>query len=138
MSFLSPEAVLWNQLISDASVTAYVGHRIYPHVAKANDNFPFITWRRTSISREQTLGTPMGVPTVSVTYEIFASSYITARKIADAVRRSLDGFSGSYENTTVSLARLTGESDDAAILEGSEVPVAYSVTQDYDILWQES
>jgi hypothetical protein len=80
----------------------------------------------------------MGVPNVSVTLEIYAATYYTVRKIADAVRKSLDGYSGSFDNTTVSIARLTGESDDTVALEGSEVPVAYSVTQDFEVLWQES
>jgi len=135
--FRSPESVLWNRLISDASVTQYVGHKIYPHIAQASDEFPFIVWSRGNISRELALSGPMGVPTVSVTYEIYAATYFTVRKIADAVRRSLDGYSGSFENTTVSIARLAGESDDTVALEGSEVPIAYSVTLDFEVLWQE-
>jgi len=136
--FRSPESVIWNRLISDASVTRYIGQKMYPHLAQASDDFPFIVWSRGNITREQTLSNPMGVPNVSVTLEIYAATYYTVRKIADAVRKSLDGYSGSFDNTTVSIARLTGESDDTVALEGSEVPVAYSVTQDFEVLWQES
>lgn len=135
--FKSPESVIWNVLISDASVTSLVGHKIYPHLAQAGDDFPFITWRRTGISREQTLGNPMGVPTVSLSLSIYAASYLSSRKIADAVRNALDGYGGSFDNTEVKRASLTSESDEVIVLEGSEVPTAYSISQDYDILWQE-
>jgi len=138
MILKSPETVIWNAVISDASVTSLVGHNVYPQLAPAVDDLPFITWRRTSISREQTLGLPMGVPRVSVDYLIFAETYIEARKIADAVRAVLDGFGGSFDNTTVKQVSLESESDDIVSLDGSEVPNAYAVTQTYDIWWQET
>jgi len=134
----SPETVLWNAMVSDASVTSMVGHRVYPHLAQAGDSFPFVTWRRTGISREQTLGNPMGVPTVSVSVSIYAVTYLAARKIADAIRDALDGYGGTFDNTEVKRASLTSESDEVVVLEGSEVPTAYSVSQDYEVLWQET
>lgn len=79
----------------------------------------------------------MGVPTVSVSLEMYAETYYEVRKLADAVRAVLDGYTGSFDNTQVRQCLLDSESDQAVILEGSEVPVAYSVSQDYDILWQE-
>lgn len=79
----------------------------------------------------------MGVPSVSVTFAIYAASYLTARKIADALREALDGYTGSFDNTEVKHTSLTSESDEVISLEGSEVPTAYAVTQDYEVLWQE-
>ena len=137
MLIKSPEVVVWNALISDASVTSIAGHRVYPHMAPATSALPFIVWRRSGVSREQTLGAPMGVPTVSLTIEIFASTYFEARRLADAVRIVLDGYGGTFDNTQVSQCLLDGESDDVVFLDGSEVPAAYSVSQDYYILWQE-
>jgi len=138
MMLKSPETVLWNAIASDASVTLHVGSRIYPQLAPSVDAMPFIIWRRTAISRESTLSEPMGVPRVSVDFMLFAETYLIVREIADAVRQVLDGFSGSFENTTVRHCSLESESDDIVALDGSEVPNAYSVTQTYDILWQES
>ena len=137
MILKSPESVLWNAVISDASVTSLIGHRIYPQLAPAVDALPFMTWRRTSITREQTLGIPMGVPRVSVDFIVFAETYVAARKVADAVRSVLDGYGGSFDNTEVKQCSLESESDDVVSLEGSEVPNAYAVTQTYDVWWQE-
>ena len=138
MLMRSPEMVLWNAIRSDASVSALVGQKIYPNLAKASDDLPFCTWRRTGVSREQTLSDPMGMPTVSMELSIYAANYLTARQITDAIRQVLDGFTGSFDNTRVRHASLESESDDVIVLDGSEVPTVYSVTQDYEILWQES
>ena len=137
MILKSPESVLWNAVNSDASITSLIGHRIYPQLAPAVDALPFMTWRRTSITREQTLGLPMGVPRVSVDFIVFAETYVAARKVADAVRSVLDGYGGSFDNTEVKQCSLESESDDVVSLEGSEVPNAYAVTQTYDVWWQE-
>lgn len=137
MILKSPEMVLYNAITSDASVTSHVGYRVYPHLASSVDELPFISWRRVSIRREQTLGGPMGVPAVQVEYLIFAESYLESRQIADAVRAVLDGFTGSFENTTVRQTLLDAEDDQAVALDGSEVPNAYAVSQTYEIMWQE-
>lgn len=136
--FRSPEAVLRNALISDASVTQYVGHRVFYDLAASEDSLPFITYRRADIRREQTLSYPMGVPTVSVEIAVYATSRLVARKIADAARSVLDGYVGSFDNTTVRQTSLEGESDDVIALDGAELPSAYAVTQTYDVLWQET
>lgn len=138
MILKSPEAVLWNAVISDASVTSIIGHRIYPQLAPAVAALPFMTWRRTGITREQTLSVPMGVPRVSVDFVCFAETYIEARKLADAVRTVLDGYGGTFDNTQVRQCSLESENDDVVSLDGSEVPNAYAVTQTYDIWWQET
>lgn len=137
MIFQSPETVLWNALISDASITSLVGSRVYPQLAPAVDSLPFITWRRSNISREQAFTTPIGVPRVSLDFIVFAATYFEARKIADAMRSVLDGFGGFFDNTTVKQTSLESESDDVVSLDGSEVPNAYAVTQTYDVMWQE-
>lgn len=133
----SPEDVLRNALMSDASITSLVGYRIYPHLAPATATLPFLNWRRTAITREQTFAGPMGVPRVSVEIAVFAETYLEARKIADAMRAVLDGYTGSFDNTIVRQTLLDSEDDNVVSLDGSEVPNAYAVTQNYDILWQE-
>lgn len=137
MIFQSPETVLWNAAISDASITSLVGHRVYPQLAPAVDSLPYITWRRSNITREQAFTTPIGVPRVSVDFTVFSATYLEARKIANALRAVLDGFDGFFDNTTVRQTSLESESDDIVSLDGSEVPNAYAVTQTYDVMWQE-
>lgn len=134
----SPESVLRNAIISDASVTSQIGHRVFSDLAASQDNLPFITYRRTDINREQTLESPMGVPRLSVEFTIFATTRLQSRQIADDVRRVLDGFGGHFDNTQVRQTSLESESDEVIALDGSEMPNAYAVSQTYDIWWQET
>ncbi len=134
----SPEAVLRAALVGSTSVTTLVGLRIYPVLAPASATLPFVTWRRTGIQREQTLGNPMGMPRVTVEFQAYGVTYDQTREVADALRRVLDGYGGQADNTVVDQVSLENESDDFVSLGGAEMPPAYQVTQSYDIRWQES
>ena len=136
--FKSPESVLRNAIISDASVTSQIGHRVFSDLAASQDDLPFVTYRRTDINREQTLDNPMGVPRVSVEFTVFATTRLQSRQIADEVRRVLDGFGGYFDNTQVRQTSLESESDEVVALDGSEMPNAYAISQTYDIWWQET
>ena len=136
--FKSPEAVLRNAIISDASITQHIGHRAFYDLAASEDALPFLTFRRSDITREQTLAFPMGVPSVSVEISIYATTRLQSRKIADAVRAALDGFTGSFDNTQVRQTSLESESDEVVALDGAELPTVYSVAQTYDVWWQET
>lgn len=138
MSFKSPEAVLRSALVGSTAVTSLVSTRIYPLLAPASADLPFVTWRRTGINREQTLSAPMGVPKVTLDYAIYGTTYEQARDVADAMRRVLDGYGGTVDNTQVNQVSLENESDDFVTLAGADMPPVYQVTQTYDVMWQEN
>ncbi len=137
MSLKSPEAVLRTALVGTTAVTSLVSSRIYPVLAPASAALPFVTWRRSGIEREQTLGGPMGMPRVSVEYSIYGTTYEEARRVADAMRRVLDGYGGTADNTEVKQTSLEDESDDFVQLAGADLPPVYQVTQRYDCWWSE-
>jgi hypothetical protein len=134
----SPEAVLRTALVGSTSVTTMVGTRIYPLLAPKTAALPFITWRRSGISREHTLAGPMGVPNVSVEMQSFAATYEDVRQLADRVRVVLDGYGGTVNNVEVKHVSLEQESDDFVQLAGGDLPPVYQVTQTFNVLWQES
>lgn len=138
MSLKSPEQVLRNALVTDAAVTALVGTRVYPVLAPATAVLPFIIWRRAGVRRSQSLGGPVGSPTVSLELELYAATYEGVRDLANKCRLVLDGYGGSLNNVEVSNASLDNEFDGFAALQGGEVPPVYSVTQSYSVLWQET
>lgn len=137
MPLKSPEAVLRTALVGNTAVTALLGTRIYPVLAPASAAIPFVTWRRSGIDREQTLGGPMGLPRVSVEYSIYGTTYEEARQVADAMRVVLDGYGGTLDNTEVKQTSLEDESDDFVQLAGADLPPVYQVTQRYDVWWSE-
>lgn len=138
MSLKSPEMVLRTALLGSTAVTSVISTRIFPLLAPASAALPLVTWRRAGIAREQTLAAPMGVPRVTVDYVVYGTSYEQARTVADAMRRVLDGYKGTSDNTVVHHTSLENEVDDFVTLEGADLPPVYSVTQTYDVSWQES
>lgn len=138
MPLKSPEAVLRAALVADATVSGLVGTKIYPLAADTDATLPWVTWRRTAIRRQPTLAGPMGVPRLIIEFTVFAATYESARTVADAMRQVLDGYTGTADNTTVRQTSLEDESDDFASLNGAELPDAYAVRQQYEVLWQET
>jgi hypothetical protein len=53
------------------------------------------------------------------------------------MRRVLDGYGGTSDNTEVKQASLEDESDDFVQLAGADLPPVYQVTQRYDVWWSE-
>jgi hypothetical protein len=137
MAFKSPEAAVRNRLVTTAAVTALVGIRVYPVIAPADAALPFVTWRRTSIQRQHSLSGPVGVPMVMLTVDLFAATYEAVRELSDAVRVSLDGWGGTFQNTVVSNVSLENESDGFVQLAGGDVPPVYTVQMTFGILWKE-
>lgn len=137
MALKSPEAVLRSALTAATAVSSLVASRIYPVLAPASAPLPLVTWRRTAIQREQTLGGPMGMPRVTVEFSIYATTYENAREIADAMRAVLDGYGGVSGTTQVNQTSLENETDDFVTLAGADLPPVYQITQTYDVWWQE-
>lgn len=137
MAFKSPEAAVRNRLVTTPAVTAIVGSRVYPVIAPADADLPFVTWRRTSIQRQHSLSGPIGVPMVMLTVDLFATTYEGVRELADAARVSLDGWGGTFQNTVVSNVSLENESDGFVQLAGGDVPPVYTVQMTFGILWKE-
>ena len=77
------------------------------------------------------------MPRVSVEYSIYGTTYEEARQVADAMRRVLDGYGGTSDNTEVKQSSLEDESDDFVQLAGADLPPVYQVTQRYYVWWIE-
>jgi len=138
MSLKSPEQVIRNALVTNTVASSIVGSRVFPVLAPATAALPFAVYRRSSIRREQTLGGPSGLPIVNVEFQIYSTTYESARQAADAFRQVLDGYAGSLDNVNVQNAALEQESDDFVQLAGAELPPVYSVTQNYALFWVET
>jgi hypothetical protein len=139
MPLKSPEQVCRSALLANAAVAALVGTRVYPVIAPATADLPFITWRRSGVQREHTLAGPMGTPTVILTVDVFATTYEAVRDLADKCRLVLDGFgTGEAESVVVKHVSLTNEADGFIQLAGGEMPPVYSVTQTYSVMWVEN
>lgn len=138
MPLQSPEQGLATVLVSDPAVAALIGTRIYPVIAPAAADLPFVTWRRSGILRQHTLSGPMGMPTVTLTVDLYATTYEAVRELADRVRLALDGYGGTpADSISVNNVSLENESDGFIQLAGGDIPPVYSVTMTFSVMWSE-
>jgi hypothetical protein len=134
----SPETVLRVALANSTAVTALVGTRVFPVVAPAEAVYPFVTWRRVAVQRLQTLSIPVGLPRVTLDFSIYGATYDQARQVADAMRKVLDGYGGTVDNTVVHRASVENETDDFVTLTGAELPPSYAITMTVETWWTET
>ena len=137
---ISPESHLSLRLMTAPNVARHVGFNVYPLAVPKDSDFPFILYRRANITRESHLSGPLYVPVVTIQFACWALDYDTARELADEVRLTLDGRTGTLANATIQDIRLVSELDDFLdpTTQGSQLPPAYEVRQAYQVRWQEA
>ena len=106
-------------LDADATVSGIVGGRIHPMTDPRNTPFPKITYQRIDTVRGLSNDGPTNCPTARVQIDCWAADLLAARTLANAVRRALNGFSGTADGYQFDLIHLTDERDrEAAPLPG--------------------
>jgi len=99
---LVPEA-LYDHLNADAGLTALVGDRIYPNTAPQRGTMPQVVLRTASAERYYSHGGPSQVADVRVEISCWSKSYLEAKKVADAVRKAIEGSQKGTIGTTSTL-----------------------------------
>ena len=121
----SPETFVYARLLADATVSGYLGTKVFPVMAPMGTSLPHATYQRIGVSREPSLNGPTGEPVVTVHVTTFASSYYDLKQIARAIRLAIDGYTGIYGNCTIQRTNLTRE------LDGAEMPTDDRMLPDY-------
>jgi hypothetical protein len=131
MSF--PEKWLRERL--DAATTA----GIHPVLASHNAPFPLVVYRRSGTRRERniTLGN-IGRPIATFSVSIVAETYSEAKDIADAIRNSVDNFTGTSQGVTIMGASLVSEADNMERPAEGQAKPLYRVDQVYEVRFIES
>ena len=111
---MSIESGLYAHLTSDPDVSALVGDRIYPLLVPQDATLPAIAYQRISTGRDETHTGPSGLSQARIQLTCIADSYDAAKAVADAVRSSLDGFSGTMGGINVGACFVTNDRDDWA------------------------
>lgn len=103
------EESLHAYLVSQAAITAIAGTRIYPTRAPQGAAFPRATYQL--VSREHRHATALASGTASSRYQIscWGASYATAKQLADAIRETIDGYSGAWGSDTIDVVMVTND-----------------------------
>ncbi len=128
---MSIETELVTRIEDDAGVGAEAGDRIHALQMPQNPTLPAIVYRRISGIRFPHLGGVSGWAQGRFQIDCWAESYGAAKDTADAVRASLDGFTGTL-TTIKATIRIDNEFDLRE--DGTEL---YRVSQDYIIGYRE-
>src|SRR5947209_1188250 len=90
-----PEAALVARLLADTTVAGLIGSKLFPDVPEEDTPLPAVMYQRTEAEPEQAL-TAATIPLTrfTFTFDVWATHAADAHNIADAIRASLDGYSG--------------------------------------------
>lgn len=100
--------VIYN-LLSNSSVTNYVGTKIYPMRRLQEEDLPAITYSQISNTPTNTKDGPSLLDTERFTIHVWSKNYLTALTISNIVRTTFDRYSGTVEDVVVDSASFVDE-----------------------------
>jgi hypothetical protein len=129
-------------LSTSAAVKALVGgeedsskSRVYYMQAVQNGDMPCIVINKISGVRSHVLTGPDGLANPRFQIDSIAKTYTEAKRLADAVRQTLDGYRGTLKETAVHGCSLDNERD---IFENAIQPPLYRIVMDFMVWHSES
>lgn len=121
------EESLRTKILADSDVTDDIGQRLYILKLPQNPTYPTVTYFKVSNARHHDLDVAM--PRYQI--DVWAESYITARQVADNIRKALQRESGNWSGISVIQAVYEGETD--LYEEDTEL---YHIAQDFKIIYR--
>lgn len=133
------EQAFFARLAADATIVALIGDGaspesicLYPARTPQEPAFPCVIYRRISAVREQDFDGPAGFCRARFQFDILSEDYATGRAVADALRLSLDGFTGMMGTVPVYGIELENEQEQA-----EDKPDLYRTIMDFVITYKE-
>ena len=126
--------IVYNKLVNTVGVTNLVSTRIRPMRAADTDIYPYIIYESISKPSLQSKEGNTGWYKMRFQLSMLATSLSSVQAIADAVRTSMDGASGTIAGFTVQ--RITFEDERDIFNDNSAVDGVYMLQQDYYITIQ--
>lgn len=105
------EAELVQLLAEDAPVAALVATRVYPLVLPQGTTLPAVTYQRISGIHEKSLEGPSELTRPRFQLVAHASTFLTARLTANAIKRALDGRRAARTTTSIQSIAVENEFD---------------------------
>jgi len=135
---MSASKALRARLIDDATMSGYVGTRIYPGRAPQKPVMPYIVYHRISTIRSATLDAGnTKVPEVRMQCDVIATTQSEVETIMNQMRIVMDNFRGTSAGVTILGVSVSDEQDQPEYFEGSDT-VFYHSSLDFSIIYRES
>lgn len=128
---------LYDRLVADGTVSGLVGTRIYRKVAPQEAAKPYVTFQGISAPRIHGVKNSLGVVQERIQFDCWADTDSGAEAVADAIRASLDGFTGTLGSIRVQgCTHLDERPGMEPPIGGGETPI-HRVSQDYMVSYEE-
>lgn len=108
---LSIGAHVYKKLSDSTELAKLVTDKIYAISTKTETSFPFVIYKRNSLTPEYAKYNTTG-DTVSVEIVVASDNYLNSVTIAEEVRKSLENKRGSYDNFDVIDSKLISADED--------------------------
>lgn len=102
---------VYRKLSGSPELVKLVANKIYPLSTKTSSSFPFVIYKRSSLSAEYTKDGCEG-DAVTVEIAVASDNYLNSVTIAEEVRKALENKRGRYDDFDVIDARLVSADED--------------------------
>lgn len=128
------ETAIYSILVQDATINGLVSTRIYPNLIPQGKAMPAITYQQISGVRDAVMDGPTGLVAARFQINCWAKKYNDAKELTEAVRKELDGYSGTVNSRKIEVIMLEDEGDMPQILPGTDVLKRHGKRLDF-IVW---
>lgn len=129
---MSLAAHLYKKLLDTSSIFNIVGSRIFPLTMPQGESFPCLIYQEQTRESNDTKSGASTFDKVAIQIDVYASTYKSAKALAEHVRTALDRYSGTLEGTTFDQVVFVDESDEGL----QEEHRVFRVLQSYQIRLQ--
>lgn len=133
---MSTESAIVARLKSDEGVTIWVDDRIYPIFIPESATLPCITYQTISRPEQQSHDGPVHLVNSRIQITSFADHFDDALSVAAAVRESLNGFAGIFENITIQYINVDGGGDVPSVSPDNDQLRRFGRRIDFEV-WSE-
>src|SRR3989304_3050319 len=101
------EKALFTHVTTDTAIAALIGQRLFPNKIPQGQPLPAAEYTQSKGDRVHHMEGPAGMVDSEYTIICYGESYSSAKTLAEAVRKRMDGYSGIVEGVTIDVIMLT-------------------------------
>ena len=131
------ETAIRDILLNDGDVLALTSTRIYPNVVPQGISGDVVTYQQVSGDRGHSYDGADGLASPRFQVNGWSSAYSGSRELSEAIRRCLDGYSGTVNGVVIQVIKLADESDMPQMKAGTDQLMRYGKRLDFDIWYEE-
>jgi hypothetical protein len=130
---MSIEIELRTMILEDDAVEALVGTRVFPALRIEDTALPAVVYTTTRSDAEQALAEQTTLSKSTIRYECIATSLAVSRQVAEAVRQSIAGITGTVGDIErVAVRFITLEDNAIDPFDGSGDPL-FSTSIEFEV-----